>query len=221
MNAYELAGELEKKDRLWNIEEQLMIDVCHMLRQQADRIAELEKDFAWAKDQWNKDRICFESRRNELEKDLVLKTRDRDVFCNFTLAYEKRIEELEKVIQDGIKAFGYIQEKQLKNKLGNSISAEEYQKTHEGFSTIQEVIAKHEAIPSRKEAIDKAREWLKDYRIDSIVVEPQTKPLSDEEIKQIWYNLYPLSSSSYWDDKREGLAELKFARAIEERHGIK
>ena len=30
--------------------------------------------------------------------------------------------------------------------------------------------------------------------------------LSDEEIKQIWYNLYPLSSSSYWDDKREGLA---------------
>ena len=47
------------------------------------------------------------------------------------------------------------------------------------------------------------------------------RELSDEEIKQIWYNLYPLSSSSYWDDKREGLAELKFARAIEERHGIK
>ena len=43
---------------------------------------------------------------------------------------------------------------------------------------------------------------------------PQIKELSDEEIKQIWYNLYPLSSSSYWDDKREGLAELKFARAI-------
>ena len=43
---------------------------------------------------------------------------------------------------------------------------------------------------------------------------PQTKPLTDEEIKQIWYDLYPLSSSSYWDDKREGLAELKFAKAI-------
>ena len=38
--------------------------------------------------------------------------------------------------------------------------------------------------------------------------------LTDEEIKQIWYDLYPLSSSSYWDDKREGLAELKFAKAI-------
>jgi len=42
----------------------------------------------------------------------------------------------------------------------------------------------------------------------------KAKTLTDEEIKQIWYDLYPLSSSSYWDDKREGLAELKFARAI-------
>jgi len=40
------------------------------------------------------------------------------------------------------------------------------------------------------------------------------RELSDEEIKEIWYDLYPLSSSSYWDDKREGLAELKFAKAI-------
>jgi len=47
-----------------------------------------------------------------------------------------------------------------------------------------------------------------------LYISPQIKELSDEEIKQIWYDLYPLSSSSYWDDKREGLAELKFARAI-------
>jgi hypothetical protein len=87
--------------------------------------------------------------------------------------------------------------------------------------TVAEVIAKHEAIPSRKEAIDNAREWLKNRPIELVVNELQTKPLSDEEIKQIWYDLYPLSSSSYWDDKREGIAELKFARAIEERHGIK
>lgn len=44
MNAYELADELENKERLWSIEEQLMINVCHVLRQQADRIAELEKE---------------------------------------------------------------------------------------------------------------------------------------------------------------------------------
>ena len=184
-----------------------------MLRQQADRIAELEKECAWAKDQWNKDRICFEGRRNELEKDLALKTRDRDVFSNFTLAYEERIAELEKIIQDGIKAFGEIQEKQLKNKLGIHISAEEYQKTHEGFSTIEEVIAKHEAIPSRKEAIDKAREWLKDYRIEAVFDKPQTKPLSNDEIREIG------------DDcqlKNNGILNwIDFARAIEERHGIK
>jgi len=35
----------------------------------------------------------------ELEKDLALKTRDRDVFRNFTLAYEERIAELEKEIK--------------------------------------------------------------------------------------------------------------------------
>ena len=39
---------------------------------------------------------------------------------------------------------------------------------------------------------------------------PQTKPLSDKEIIQIW------GVKSIWDDKL-----IKFARAIEKRHGIK
>lgn len=39
------------------------------------------------------------AKKNEaLEKDLALKTRDRDVFRDFTLAYERRIEELEKQV---------------------------------------------------------------------------------------------------------------------------
>lgn len=42
MNAYELANELENKDRLWNVDENLMLNTCAMLRQQADRIAHLE-----------------------------------------------------------------------------------------------------------------------------------------------------------------------------------
>ena len=93
MNAYELA---EKAQGLayeipadWSSGEpkNVATDIADMLRQLATEKAELEKDFAWAKDQWNKDRICFESRINELEKDLALKTRDRDVFSNFTLAY--------------------------------------------------------------------------------------------------------------------------------------
>ena len=87
MNAYELADQLDNVKYQNGAKPFEMY--ANMLRQQADRIAELEKDFAWAKDQWNKDRICFESRRNELEKDLALKTRDRDVFSNFTLAYEE------------------------------------------------------------------------------------------------------------------------------------
>ena len=103
MNAYELADDLEQAA---NLEMELgrpenwadLKTAADMLRQLATEKAELEKDFAWAKDQWNKDRICFESRINELEKDLALKTRDRDVFGDFTLAYEKRIAELEETI---------------------------------------------------------------------------------------------------------------------------
>ena len=87
MNAYELANELNRK-----LTGKLIGHTTAKLRQQADRIAELEKD-------------------------LALKTRDRDVFREFTLAYEKRIAELEKPIQDGIQSFGVLQEQMLKEKL--------------------------------------------------------------------------------------------------------
>ena len=45
MNAYELADKLESKDRLWSVEEQLMIDICNALRQQADQISALEANY--------------------------------------------------------------------------------------------------------------------------------------------------------------------------------
>jgi hypothetical protein len=45
---------------------------------------------------------------------------------------------------------------------------------------------------------------------------PQTKPLSDEEIYEIW-NTLPYDEQSPFD----GRATYRFARAIEERHGIK
>ncbi len=38
MNAYELANNLENKDRLWAIDENLLLNTCEMLRQQADLI---------------------------------------------------------------------------------------------------------------------------------------------------------------------------------------
>ena len=42
MNAYELADELENKDRLWAVDENLMLNTCEMLRHQADYIKHLE-----------------------------------------------------------------------------------------------------------------------------------------------------------------------------------
>ena len=38
MNALELADKLENKDRLWNVDENLMIKTCAMLRQQQAKI---------------------------------------------------------------------------------------------------------------------------------------------------------------------------------------
>ena len=42
MNANELADELEDKDRLWNVDEKLMIETCAMLRQQQAEIEALK-----------------------------------------------------------------------------------------------------------------------------------------------------------------------------------
>jgi hypothetical protein len=167
VNAYELANELENKDRLWNVDENLMLKNCAMLRQQADRIAELEKECNWAKDQWNKDRICFEASKTELEKDLALKTRDRDVFREFTLAYEKRIAELEKSIQDGIQSFGVLQEQMLKEKLFGAEPVAWI--AYDEFGDFM--------LEATKEG---------DYPWQPLYTTPQIKELSDEEIIELF-----------------------------------
>ena len=43
MNALELADKLENKDRLWNVDENLMIKTCAMLRQQQAQIEAAEQ----------------------------------------------------------------------------------------------------------------------------------------------------------------------------------
>jgi len=43
MNANELADKLEDKDRLWNVDENLMIKTCAMLRQQQAQIEAAEQ----------------------------------------------------------------------------------------------------------------------------------------------------------------------------------
>jgi hypothetical protein len=46
------------------------------------------------------------------------------------------------------------------------------------------------------------------------------QPLSDDEIQKTWYNLYPLDENNLWTDMLEGEHLRKFARAIEQAHGI-
>ena len=111
LNAYELAKQLDQltdlfQTQLSHFEYSVVINSINMLRQQADRIAELEKGLELVKDAYcARDSECrqLKDRIAEFEKDLALKTRDRDVFRDFTLAYEKRIEELEKLEQDFIR----------------------------------------------------------------------------------------------------------------------
>ena len=97
MTAYELADVLVHTSK--SMYSSILNNAANMLRQQADRIKELDKRHAdlmstyvayLGIEQKLNDRIT------ELEKDLALKTRDKDVYRNFTLAYEERIAELEK-----------------------------------------------------------------------------------------------------------------------------
>ena len=53
-------------------------------------------------------------------------------------------------------------------------------------------------------------EW---QSIKPLYTTPQTKPLSDEEIHDIWKSL--------WEGGNIGHIAYNYARAIEERHGIK
>jgi len=107
--------------------------IANMLRQQADRIEKLES-------------YLKASQESRIEDGKY---------------QADRIAELEKVIQDGIKVFGEIQNQRLKDK----------------FET------------------------------------PQTKPLSDEEIEEV--------IRKHWNKEYKNRGMMAFARAIEERHGIK
>ena len=42
MNANELADKLENKDRLWSVDEKLMVKTCSMLRQQQEKLTKYE-----------------------------------------------------------------------------------------------------------------------------------------------------------------------------------
>ena len=72
MNANELADELEDKDRLWNVDENLMIKTCAMLRQQQEQIKAL-REYMEAQDKHIVDlafKLVYAERGNEVAKEL-------------------------------------------------------------------------------------------------------------------------------------------------------
>jgi len=83
------------------------------------------------------------------------------------------------------------------------------------------IISKQEASDMIRRLVaelDSMRKYVgfKDSGYDILIANPQTKPLSDEEIYEIWSTL-PYDDQCPFD----GRATYRFARAIEERHGIK
>ena len=194
MNAYELADELEGFNFLdGDIPIAPYQKQADMLRQQADRIAELEKD-------------------------LALKTRDRDVFQDFTLAYEKRIAELEKLVHqrfDDGKRLGTIETEDRLLKQSEPVAwfdGEHYVCPEIGYEYT--ITTEHPKALGWKPlyTTPQTKPLSQDYQNKYIEQYWIKKPLSDEEIKAIAaQNRTDLSIPAY----------ISFARAIEERHGIK
>jgi hypothetical protein len=126
MNAYELAEIMTTHDgsQVW----EHGLEIATMLRQQADRIAELEH----MNKNWSISEGLALQRIAELEKQFEHSVGADCREMRYIQEIENkdaRIAELEKELE-GCEYF------LNKDKSGNSISAEEYQKTHEGFSTI-------------------------------------------------------------------------------------
>ena len=65
MNANELADELEDKDRLWNVDENLMIKTCAMLRQQQAEIERFKNNYMALFQDFTKQQAEIESLKAE------------------------------------------------------------------------------------------------------------------------------------------------------------
>lgn len=68
----------------------------------------------------------------------------------------------------------------------------------------------YKELPDKIQEYD--REWAR--KVMALYTRP-TKRLSDDEIRETWYSLYPMEGSNYWDDALNGVYLTKFARAIE------
>ena len=90
---------------------------------------------------------------------------------------------------------------------------EAHPKTLEAITAIKEALAQPEQEPVALQYPQKDIEWQREQQIKAQAsIPPQRKPLSDEEMKKIWYAMQNIMG---WYSFQE------IARAIEAAHGIK
>ena len=184
MNAYELAYKL---NNALGVDYEMLEQSSIMLRQQADRIAELEETIE----------ACYAVQKMQAEE--VYKGNDR-------------IAELEKLLEHSVgsdcREMRYIQE--IENK---DVRIAELEKDLKKYDQLAwDDLNKSKTIWCNCGDSIAADSGAKCGICASTT--PQTKPLSDEEIIKIFNQI--------WNDggNTNGLMH-RFARAIEERHGIK
>jgi hypothetical protein len=90
---------------------------------------------------------------------------------------------------------------------------EAHPKTLEAITAIKEALAQPEQEPVALQYPQKDIDWQREQQIKAQAsIPPQRKPLSDEEMKKIWYAMQNIMG---WYSFQE------IARAIEAAHGIK
>jgi glucan-binding YG repeat protein len=188
MNAYELAEIMEVHDgsQVW----EHGLEIANMLRQQADRIAELEKELQ----EFAMYNISVTSQADE---------------------HYARVQELEKQVSGYQAATKHYREKSEKQSEPVAWVCDAFHVDFEeqGWAIITPTKDKSAFIPlyttpQTKPLSDREHNVMQKALIRSgKLVTPQTKPLSDEEIKVIGKEIWDVGSLSYED--------IAFARAIE------
>ena len=217
MNAYELADRVDGwAEDVYGGGQQLK-DAANMLRQQADRIAKLEKELQRivANAEFELDRATQTKSQADIEFEA-----DREYWRNKELKTNPEPVAFIKQGADGKPTL-------VKNPLHEfSYQAESAKWADIPLYTTPQTkpLSDSELIVFLMDDIDKASQWLVEGQTHMAIgvlgqchaeirkhLSKKSKPLSDEEIEQIYYK----------DFNYEDADMVKFARAIEERHGIK
>jgi len=184
MNAYELADIVDR----WAYKEsaEYLTDAANMLRQQADRIAELENALSRYELRDLEHTTHIATLENQLDKCSHHEAMAHQGYMERIAELSKNVDELEeellKAPQTNAKPVAWIGNNELQF----------------GFTDTR--------VTNEKESWDDI----------PLYTTPQTKPLSDEEIIAVFESPFHPQTTGRINDE-----VIAFARAIEERHGIK